>query len=81
MGPLGQPWIIDLGLWYTITVSTRALLVAAVILVIAVTPTLLDAYRSWTEAPETRPWIIVIYIVAVVVALTGWRILASDGGE
>jgi hypothetical protein len=56
--------------------NSRQLAVAGVVLVIAMTPTILDACRSWQEVPESRALIVASYLVAVAVALSAWRILA-----
>jgi hypothetical protein len=60
-------------------VQKEQVLIAAVVLLIAVCPTLLDAYRAWTERPETKPAIIGIYLITAIVVLTAWRMW--DGGK
>jgi len=55
---------------------TEALLVAAVILIIGVTPTLFDAYDAWQKHPPVRPWLIGWYIFGAAVALYSWEIFA-----
>lgn len=48
----------------------RTLMGAAVVLVIAVTPTILDAWRAWIETPEHRWLIVTAYVAAVVIAVS-----------
>lgn len=50
--------------------DSKCLMGAAVVLVIAVTPTVLDAWRSWIETPEHRWLIVLAYAVAIVVAVS-----------
>jgi len=61
------------------TVKKEQLLVAAVVLLIAVCPTALDAYRAWSERPETRTSIVAIYLITGIVVLAAWRMW--DGGK
>lgn len=57
--------------------DARCLMGAAVVLVIAVTPTILDAWRGWIETPEHRWIIVTAYLVAIVVALSASKMLIS----
>lgn len=55
----------------------RRLIAAAVVLVIAACPTVLDAKRGWEETPEDRPLIVGSYLVAVLVAIFAAEMLVN----
>jgi hypothetical protein len=56
----------------------NALIVAAVVVVIAATPTLFDAYDAWVKHPRVRLWLGVWYIFAAFVALFAWRVFVAE---
>jgi hypothetical protein len=51
----------------------RLVLIALLVLAVAATPSVTDAYRGWQEAPETRRWIVGSYLFAAVVVLVALR--------
>lgn len=57
--------------------SGKSLLAAAVVMVIAVTPTILDAWDTWIKRPEHRWVIVAVYIVAAIVALSAADMLVN----
>lgn len=56
----------------------KALIIAGVVLIIAVTPTLFDAYDAWMDHPTTRPVLIGWYLFAAFVALSTWQVLGGS---
>lgn len=59
--------------------AEKAWLVAGVVLVVAVTPTLFDAYDAWQSHPNVRTTLILWYLFAGIVALSSWQVFL--GGD
>jgi hypothetical protein len=57
---------------------TKALIVGSVVVVIAVTPTLFDAYDAWEKHPEVHYYLMAWYLLVILVALTAWRVLYNE---
>lgn len=55
--------------------TQKAFVVAAVVLIIAITPTGFDAYDAWEKHPNVRPLLVGWYLFAMYVAIMAWRVL------
>jgi hypothetical protein len=55
--------------------QTQAFLIAGSVLVLAVTPSTVDAINAWESKPHTRPFLVGWYVFAVIVAMSAWRYL------
>ena len=54
--------------------TEKAFLVAAVVLVVAVTPTVFDAYDAWEKHPNVRVALVLWYLFVAGVSLSAWRV-------
>jgi len=52
----------------------KAILVAGVVLVVAVTPTLFDAYDAWQKHPNVRVALVLWYLFVAGVSLSAWQV-------
>lgn len=60
--------------------STRILLTAIAIIVIAATPGAMESYLAWEQYPETRPYIVGWYVSLVVMTLLAVQSNIKIGG-
>jgi hypothetical protein len=61
-------------------VSTRVLLTAVAIIVIAATPGAMESYLAWEQYPETRPYIVGWYVALVLMTLAAVSANIKIGG-
>jgi len=61
-------------------VSSRVLLTAVAIVVIAATPGVMESYLAWEQYPETRAYIVGWYVALVVMTLAAVSANIRIGG-